>query len=399
MQTREQGIIVKSMREVFIILERANAVVVSSEPGCGKSAETYQILVELQEERKNIDYVFVYPPGMRPEDVGGYPIPILEEKVVEFYKPKFVAIIEENIKKDIRTYAIFEEVNDAAEATIRALQLFTFNYAYSRETKNLLKVLFLTNPEGISSNRTFLTPPMNNRLIHCTLIPDLNFWAEGFIKLWGKPEWHEINRIYSEEERRKWYLARKIIVEFLQTFPQYFITYEQGKKIYASPRSWYLLSLCLIDVDLRDYYAIEQRVNGTVGSDISPVFIEFLRDKLVVKPEEVFENPQVLDLYLQKERVDKSHEISSILAQYIREIESFEDFAKILVKIPEVKKKFAEYYHEDVFHAVMAAISEKAIGFGIMDAIRLVALMKMASPSLEDEINYFRSKYCGGETK
>ncbi len=106
-----------------------------------------------------------------------------------------------------------------------------------------------------------------------------------------------------------------LVVEFIQTFPERIYDFDAQKQgsVYANPASWEKISDHLIKMEIAgalDYDSLEFRGGGLLNTHMTAMFIEFAKDRNVIKPKDIFHKYKEVEPKIKQ--LIKDHENSKL---------------------------------------------------------------------------------------
>ena len=254
--------------------------------GVGKTEICYQIADELTEAMKtNFDVIMVKAPVLSRDDFI-IPFPVLTEKGTEAWS--FKMLYSDFVPKGDDTCGIF--VIDEFSRGDHSLQqlLWQVQNEYSVHRYPFPKywfVISIDNPDDSEYSMDTLEDAAGlRRQLH--LYAEVN--AIDFLNYAIEQNFHPL------------------IIEYIQTFPERIYDFEAQKQgsVYANPASYEKLSDHLIKMEIAgeiNFDDLEHKGGGLLNTHMTSLFIEFVKEKNVIKPKDIFHNysqvkPKILEL-------------------------------------------------------------------------------------------------------
>jgi len=354
----------------------ARLVVIWSYPGEGKT-----VLAHLFAEQMGMEVVEVRATRLVPEDVGGFPTANYDQKVMSFFPPEWLPKI---FFTDKRVLVIMDELNDARQDVIHALQGIVCDIFAVQDTHGLLqygierkpnrRVWFvaLANPPGVSRGDYPLTLAFCNRAAHFTLVPDEEDderWLDWMVERKTK-DLPVIQHPPIEKQRENFLQANMLITAFLRVFPQYRrkVEIKRDEPVYPSRRTWDICArmMALTEMTQAEWELV---VSATVGSNIAAAFLEYMQSTDIPPITEVIKNPSILKDYLSPQRPDIAYSIVSGVCAIVASMGSEElvDFIRNGT-FQTLMSHYKNAYLSDMAEKLRSSVAKCLLEEGILDA-------------------------------
>ena len=360
-------------------------------PGVGKST-----VIAKWCKLHGIKFVPISLRHCQPEDLAGYPWRNKTTGTMMFAPPHWLMTALTSGKP---TIILIDEANDADIPVLTAAQRLFDYFIYPEELTTALSIpdemkekinihnvhfVLVSNPPGVSMNRTALTPALCNRGLHFQLITNPQKHTE-FLRRVDRfnefpfllnPKKLEIETHEEEFLQRFEYppleiahqnylTAKSLIASFLDAQPQYAYQYNPTNLAYPTPRSWELCAMAMSIHNPLDLDAWSLVASAAVGIEAAAALVAFLQDVRIPPIEEILRNPDILTPLLSPERPDIAAAVASAICEYIRGLGA-EDFAAFIQVVYEkVVAKFEERFLADVAEKIRKAAAEMALKYNL----------------------------------
>ena len=168
-----------TLRAVSIGIQANEAVLVMGQPGGGKTATIVAICRELGRHCEVIT-----PSNREPADIGGYPYPDLERKIMRFLPPEFAARL---VEAKNGVLFIDEMTNLPRSLQAVCLRLILDKVAGDVPLPITTAVIAAANPPESAAEGHDLSAPLANRLCHLTWDLPVADWADAAIAGFPNP--------------------------------------------------------------------------------------------------------------------------------------------------------------------------------------------------------------------
>jgi hypothetical protein len=240
--------------------------------GVGKTDVCSQICKELSEDLKvNFNMIMIKAPVLSRDDF------IIPFPVIDNGNTSFKMLYSDFVPRHEESYGLF--VIDEFSRGDHSLQqlLWQVQNEYQIHLQNLPKNWFVVSTDNPDDSEYAI----DNLEDAAGLRRQLHLYTEVSVQDF-------LN--YAIEQK-----FHKYVIEFIQTHPDYLYSFEAQKmgSVYANPASYEKLSDILWKYDLnggieKHYDEIDSLSSGLLNTNMTRMFLEFMRDKKDINPKEVF---------------------------------------------------------------------------------------------------------------
>lgn len=230
-----------------------------------------------------------------PSLVLGIPVADVEEKVTRFFPPEFYA--------SRNLLLLLDEINTAPESVVASVMETVRTRRLGGRVFENLKIILAANPYEQAAGGYILPAPLRNRVVHLqwdfplddfftvTALPSHKRMKESFV---------EIKVVRPEQIEEVWATVCGWVDGFLTKFPQHYKVkkrIEEERNAFPSPRAWDNVKAILAvftSVGASDG-ALYAAVAGCVGEGIAHEFFTYINALDAPSPQDVLNNPQLID--------------------------------------------------------------------------------------------------------
>ena len=259
--------------------------------GVGKTEICFQIAEELTNElNKEFNTILIKCPVISRDDVLA-PCPDLRDNI-----PKFKMLYSDFIPLDKNSYGIFI-VDEFGRGDHNLQQLmWQIQNEYKIHQVDLPKgwfVVSLDNPDDQEYSMDIMQDAAGlRRTLHIyseVSVPDFLNYA-----------------IYKK--------FHATVIEFIQTHPEHLYDFTSQKmgSVYSNPASWERVSNILHGFDMNGgvinhILDIDTLISGLINSNMTRLFIDFIKDKKEIRPRDIFNNYSRVQKEIEKYKIDNDN--------------------------------------------------------------------------------------------
>lgn len=236
-------------------------------------------------------------------DFSGAIVPKQEEGYTEACPPKWAVLLDAYVRKGQRAILFVDELT-TCRPSIQAPLLSVVLDGITGDFKmhSAVRRFAAANPPDEAADGTSLAPPLSSRFVHVQWVDDMDDWAKGFETYWSMSDASQI-KVYDQLDEGLWGAARAVVISFLKNNPQFYHQQPKENEPWAGKRTWDFASRCLAAVFQYGYEPVESTlfVTGAVGSQVAGAWSKFVENTLLIDPEQLLKNPDLLP--------EKDHEV------------------------------------------------------------------------------------------